>query len=269
MRRLPIHRRSSGAIRPMPFVASMFFVLCAGLVLGFGAASAAGAAGAAGAAPQGNEGTRPAETSASPSPARTKMGPRTAIKKAREALDFKQLPEARHFYEIAQANSRKGSKRHAEALLGAGLLRLHLNPRLPDGEGETLADLDDRRYNNGDLRVAAFGAKDAQTAREEIQRLHDSLTSLDQSSRTEKDELTKERDDAQAELKKCQEDSTNQAAAIAQLERDKAAQKGELESLSTELAEKNETIMTKERTIDRMKRALVKQKPPIKTEPSK
>jgi len=52
VRRLPIHRRSSGAIRPMPFVASMFFVLCAGLVLGFGAASAAGAAAAA---PRGNE----------------------------------------------------------------------------------------------------------------------------------------------------------------------------------------------------------------------
>src|SRR5207249_2872154 len=144
--------------------------------------------------------------------------------------------------EIAQENSRKGTRRHAQALFGAGMLRLHPDLRLPDPENasETLQDLDKSLYDKGGLHVAAFVAlalaDDARKAREENKQLRDSVTRLEQSGRTEKEEWTKQLGDAQAELQKCHDEAKNQASTVERLEREKSERLVELEGLRADIA---------------------------------
>ena len=195
---------------------------------------------------------------------------RRTLKNAREAMKQQQHLEALREYENVVARTQGGSPTaaRAEALFGAGLLRLSEDAVTPDiarGEAllrEFLETYPDHRYAAGALVSLELLAA-AKESRQEAGRLKEELRGVQAVHQEDHDALTNAVKAAEAEAGTRAEESKLQAEKIDKLQKDVAQLNARLDSLRAELNSKDADLQKKDAALRRMKQALTEPRTPI------
>jgi len=192
-----------------------------------------------------------------------RISPRQALKKAREALQAKDLAEALRNYENA-LDSDPGGATLAEALFGAGLLRLHPYhvPRDVDLGRKRLEDFEKQFPNHRYLAGAlvALGLQEETNAahvefRENIEKQRELCAS-------ETKALRGRLEAAETQSKTYAQASASQVQRIEGLEAQLTESNKALASLRAKLEEQEKALQERDRTVSKLKKALVKQRTP-------
>ena len=192
-----------------------------------------------------------------------RISPRQALKKAREALQAKDLAEALRNYENA-LDSDPGGATLAEALFGAGLLRLHPYhvPRDVDLGRKPLEDFEKQFPNHRYLAGAlvALGLQEETNAahvelRENIEKQRELCAS-------ETKALRGRLEAAETQSKTYAQASASQVQRIEGLEAQLTESNKALASLRAKLEEQEKALQERDRTVSKLKKALVKQRTP-------
>ena len=191
------------------------------------------------------------------------ISPRQALKKAREALQAKDLAEALRNYENA-LDSDPGGATLAEALFGAGLLRLHPYhvPRDVDLGRKRLEDFEKQFPNHRYLAGAlvALGLQEETNAahvelRENIEKQRELCAS-------ETKALRGRLEAAETQSKTYAQASASQVQRIEGLEAQLTESNKALAGLRAKLEEQEKALQERDRTVSKLKKALVKQRTP-------
>jgi len=202
-------------------------------------------------------------TAATERPAAPRISPRQALKKAREALQAKDLAEALRNYENA-LDSDPGGATLAEALFGAGLLRLHPYhvPRDVDLGRKRLEDFEKQFPNHRYLAGAlvALGLQEETNAahvelRENIEKQRELCAS-------ETKALRERLEAAETQSKTYAQASASQVQRIEGLEAQLTESNKALAGLRAKLEEQEKALQERDRTVSKLKKALVKQRTP-------
>ncbi len=178
--------------------------------------------------------------------------------------------EALREYEnvVARTQGGRATEARAEALFGAGLLRLSEDAVTPDFErGEALLREFLRTYPDHPYAAGALVSLElfeaARESRLEAGRLKEELRRAEAAHQEDHDALSAAARAAEAEAGTRTEEAKQQAEKIAQLQQDLAERATRLDSLRAQVESMTAELRKKDESLRRMKKALTEPRTPI------